>query len=216
MGGSYLRSQGSYSNQHWPCRHVSVALQVLRFVLFLVLRGVDFCFVFRVLFMFCFQGFVFVLFSGLCFLFCSICGVMTVRSEMICFISWPNLFITAALSDLVCHLWSLRSRTLAWKICFMSCVLSIKVRVMKIVYFAHALAYRSVWAMNTPYDPSWGMLPERSGKLTILKGKSSRLSYKDVTISPFRTSSCRSKYDALLSFLLFSCVSSSSAHYQAN
>jgi hypothetical protein len=30
------------------------------------------------------------------------------------------------------------------EVLFMSCVLSIKVRVMKSVYFAHALAYRSV------------------------------------------------------------------------
>ena len=138
--------------------------------------GWIFIFVFRVLF---------------CFVPC-VCG-NDCRSEMIFFISWPNLSITAALSDLLCHLWSLRSRTLAWKFCFMSCVLSIKVRVMKSVYFAHALAYRSVWAMNTPCDPPSGMLPQRSGKLTILKGKSPRLSYRDVTISPFRTSSCRSK-----------------------
>ena len=30
------------------------------------------------------------------------------------------------------------------------------------------------------------MLPDRSGKLTILKGKSSHLSYSDFTISPAR------------------------------
>ena len=71
--------------------------------------------------------------------------------------------------------------------------LSNRVRSMKCVYFAHSLTYRSVCAMNTPYDPSLGMLPDKSGKLTILKGKSSRLSYREVTISWFTTSSCRSR-----------------------
>ena len=170
MGGSYFQSQGSYSNQHWPCRLWKYSDLSYFWSVWLI-----FIFVFRVLF------------CSMCFVPC-VCG-NDCRSEMIFFIWWPNLSITAALSDLLCHLWSLRSRTLAWKFCFMSCVLSIKVRVMKSVYFAHALAYRSVWAMNTPYDPSWGMLPERSGKLTILKGKSSRLPYRDVTISPSRTSS---------------------------
>jgi hypothetical protein len=105
------------------------------------------------------------------------------RSDMMAWMCRPYLFNTTAFSDRSIHFWNLRSITVGSKCCRTSCFLSNRVRSMKCVYFAHALAYRSVCAMNTPYDPSLGMLPDKSGKLTILKGKSSRLSYREVTIS---------------------------------
>ena len=115
------------------------------------------------------------------------------RSDVISRMWRPYLFNTTAFSDRVIQFCNLRSITFGSKCCCTSCFFSNRVRSMKCVYLAHALAYRSVCAMNTPYDPSLGMLPDKSGKLTILKGKSSRLSYKDVTISWFTTSSCRSR-----------------------
>ena len=68
-----------------------------------------------------FSCLIFCVFLFVCFvLFCFMCVVMTVRSEMIWFISWPNLAVAAALSALVCHVASLRSRILPRKKRFMS------------------------------------------------------------------------------------------------
>ena len=85
------------------------------------------------------------------------------RSDMMSRVCRPYLSSTTAFSDRSIHFWNLRSITVGSKCCCTSCFLSNRVRSMKCVYFAHALAYRSVCAMNTPYDPSLGMLPDKPG-----------------------------------------------------
>lgn len=108
------------------------------------------------------------------------------RSDMMSRMWCPYFFSTAAFSDRSIHFWNSRSITFGSNCCCTSCHLSVSVRFMKCVYLAHASAYRSVCAINTPYDPSFGMFPDKSGKLAFLTGKSSRWSYSDVTISFIR------------------------------
>ena len=135
---------------------------------------------------------------------------MIERSDMSLFMVIPYFINVFPCVDRSVHVFNFFVNFLSLKCCRTSCALRIRVRSLKSVYLAHAFAYLSVWAMNTPYEDAWGTLPDKSGKFTILNGKSSRLSYSDVTNSLSTTSMLRSRYVAFWSFLLFSCFNSSS------
>ena len=79
------------------------------------------------------------------------------RSDTMSRVWRPYLFSTTAFSDRSIHFWNLRSITVGSKCCRTSCFFSNRVRSMKCVHLAHALAYRSVCAINTPCDPSLRM-----------------------------------------------------------
>ena len=116
-----------------------------------------------------------------------------IRSDWILLMSWPYFIMIFPLMDPWTHLVSFLMRIFSLKCCFTSWCLRIWVRSIKSVYLTQARAYLNVWAMNTPYDPALGMFPDKSGKFTILNGKSLRLSYNDVTSSWFTTSMLRSR-----------------------
>ena len=79
-------------------------------------------------------------------------------------------------------------------------------------YKAHALAYRIGLETNMPYAGEAGILPQRKGKLTMGKLKSSRLSYTCNLVKRFPELSIsrrQSKYEVDFVHSVVSLISSS-------